>query len=72
MGPEGNGLWELVLLADSLDYFMDAAIGAQEPAFSRKVRIPVSPESESFAQVEASRLPTFGNHVFFRKADAPS
>ncbi|MGA2481949.1 MAG: arginine--tRNA ligase [Candidatus Acidiferrales bacterium] len=31
-----NDLWELILLAGSLDYAIDAAIGAQEPAFVAK------------------------------------
>jgi len=35
-GPEGNGLWELLLLAGSLDFAVDAAIGGQEPAFVAK------------------------------------
>jgi arginyl-tRNA synthetase len=35
-GPEGNGLWELLLLAGSLDYAVDAAINVQEPAFVAK------------------------------------
>ena len=35
-GPEGNGLWELVLLAGSLDMAVEAAIKAQEPAFVAK------------------------------------
>jgi arginyl-tRNA synthetase len=35
-GPEGNGLWELVLLAGSLDMAVKAAIKAQEPAFVAK------------------------------------
>jgi arginyl-tRNA synthetase len=35
-GPEGNSLWELLLLAGSLDYAVDAAIAAQEPAFVAK------------------------------------
>ncbi len=35
-GPEGNGLWELVLAAGSLDYAVDAAIATQEPAFVAK------------------------------------
>lgn len=35
-GAEGNGLWEVLLLAGSLDYAVDAAIGAQEPAFIAK------------------------------------
>jgi len=33
---EGGDLWELVLLAGSLDYAVDAAIAAQEPAFVAK------------------------------------
>jgi arginyl-tRNA synthetase len=35
-GPEGNGLWELLLAAGSLDYAVDAAIATQEPAFVAK------------------------------------
>jgi arginyl-tRNA synthetase len=35
-GPDGNSLWELLLLAGSLDYAVDAAIAAQEPAFIAK------------------------------------
>jgi arginyl-tRNA synthetase len=35
-GPDGNSLWELLLLAGSLDYAVDAAIAAQEPAFVAK------------------------------------
>jgi arginyl-tRNA synthetase len=35
-GPEGNGLWELVVLAGSLDATVDAAINTQEPAFVAK------------------------------------
>lgn len=31
--PSGNDLWELALLAGSLDARVDAALGAQEPAF---------------------------------------
>ncbi len=34
--PEGNGLWELLLAAGSLDYAVDAAIATQEPAFVAK------------------------------------
>jgi arginyl-tRNA synthetase len=34
--PEGDGLWEVLLLAGSLDGAVDAAIGAQEPAFLAK------------------------------------
>jgi arginyl-tRNA synthetase len=35
-GPEGNALWELVVLAGSLDMAVDAAIKGQEPAFVAK------------------------------------
>jgi arginyl-tRNA synthetase len=35
-GAEGNGLWEVLLAAGSLDYAVDAAIGAREPAFVAK------------------------------------
>jgi arginyl-tRNA synthetase len=35
-GAEGNGLWELVVLAGSLDGAVDAAINGQEPAFVAK------------------------------------
>ncbi len=35
-GADGNGLWELILHAGALDYAVDAAIGAQEPAFVAK------------------------------------
>ncbi len=34
--PEGNGLWELALLAGSLDGAVEAAINGQEPAFVAK------------------------------------
>ncbi len=35
-GPDGNALWEVVLLAGSLDTQIDAAVAAQEPAFVAK------------------------------------
>jgi arginyl-tRNA synthetase len=35
-GPPGDGLWELVLLAGSLDGAVEAAINGQEPAFVAK------------------------------------
>ncbi len=35
-GPEGNGLWELVVLAGSLEMAVEAAIKGQEPAFVAK------------------------------------
>jgi arginyl-tRNA synthetase len=35
-GSEGNGLWELVVMAGSLDMAVEAAIKGQEPAFVAK------------------------------------
>jgi arginyl-tRNA synthetase len=35
-GPESNTIWEVLLASGSLDYAVDAAIGAQEPAFVSK------------------------------------
>jgi arginyl-tRNA synthetase len=35
-GPDGNAFWEMALLAGSLDTQIDAAVGAQEPAFVAK------------------------------------
>jgi arginyl-tRNA synthetase len=35
-GPDGGGLWELLLLAGSADTAVDATIAAQEPAFLAK------------------------------------
>ena len=35
-GPEGTGLWELLLEAASLDYAVEAAIATQEPSFIAK------------------------------------
>jgi len=35
-GSDGNAFWELALLAASLDTQIDAAVGAQEPAFVAK------------------------------------
>jgi arginyl-tRNA synthetase len=40
--PEGNGLWELVVLAGSLDVAVEAAIKAQEPAFVAKFAFQLS------------------------------
>jgi len=47
-GVEGNGLWELVLLAGSLDSAMDAAIGAQEPAFLAKYAFQLAQSFNNF------------------------
>jgi arginyl-tRNA synthetase len=35
-GSDGNAFWELAFLAASLDTQIDAAVGAQEPAFVAK------------------------------------
>jgi arginyl-tRNA synthetase len=35
-GPQGNSFWEVLRLAGSVDSAVDAAIGAQEPAFLAK------------------------------------
>jgi arginyl-tRNA synthetase len=47
-GSEGNGLWELLLLAGSLDFAMDAAIGAQEPAFLAKYAFQLAQAFNNF------------------------
>jgi arginyl-tRNA synthetase len=47
-GPEGNGLWELLLSAGSLDRSVDAAIGAREPAFVAKYAFQLAQEFNNF------------------------
>jgi len=47
-GSDGLGLWELVLLAASLDYALDAAIGAQEPAFVAKYAFQLAQAFNNF------------------------
>jgi len=47
-GPEGTGLWELLLAAGSLDLAVDAAIGAQEPAFVAKYAFHLAQEFNNF------------------------
>jgi arginyl-tRNA synthetase len=47
-GPEGNGLWEVLLLAGSLDGAVDAAIGAQEPAFLAKFAFQLAQSFNNF------------------------
>lgn len=47
-GPEGNGLWELLLSVGSLDLAMDAAIGAQEPAFVAKYAFQLAQTFNNF------------------------
>jgi len=47
-GTEGDGLWELLLQAGSLDLAVDAAIGAQEPAFVAKYAFQLAQEFNNF------------------------
>jgi arginyl-tRNA synthetase len=47
-GPEGIGLWELLLTAGSLDAAVDAAIGAQEPAFVAKYAFQLAQAFNNF------------------------
>ena len=46
--PEGVGLWELLLTAGSLDLAVDAAIGAQEPAFVAKYAFQLAQSFNNF------------------------
>jgi arginyl-tRNA synthetase len=46
--PEGNGLWEVLLLTGSLDAAVDAAIGAQEPAFLAKYAFQLAQAFNNF------------------------
>lgn len=45
---EGAGFWELVLLAGSLDYAIDATITAQEPAFLAKYAFQLAQAFNNF------------------------
>ena len=47
-GADGNGLWELILHAGALDYAVDAAIGAQEPAFVTKYAFQLAQTFNNF------------------------
>ena len=47
-GSEGTEFWELLLLNGSLDYAMDAAIGAQEPAFVTKYAFQLAQAFNNF------------------------
>jgi arginyl-tRNA synthetase len=47
-GPDGNGLWELLLSAGSLDEAIDAAIAVQEPAFVAKYAFHLAQEFNNF------------------------
>ena len=48
VGAEGNGLWEVLLAAGSLDYAVDAAIVAQEPAFVAKYAFQLAQAFNNF------------------------
>jgi len=47
-GPEGADFWELLLLNGSLDQAVDAAIGAQEPAFVTKYAFQLAQSFNNF------------------------
>ena len=47
-GQEGGDLWELVLLAGSLDHAADAAINGQEPAFVAKYAFQLAQAFNNF------------------------
>jgi len=47
-GTDGAGLWELLLLAGSLDHSADAAISAQEPAFVAKYAFQLAQSFNNF------------------------
>jgi arginyl-tRNA synthetase len=47
-GADGADLWELLLLNGSLDYAVDAAIGAQEPAFVAKYAFQLAQAFNNF------------------------
>jgi arginyl-tRNA synthetase len=47
-GPEAADIWELLLLDASLDYAVDAAIGAQEPAFVAKYAFQLAQAFNNF------------------------
>jgi arginyl-tRNA synthetase len=47
-GAEGNGLWELLVAAGSLDHAVEAAIGTQEPAFVAKYAFQLAQAFNNF------------------------
>ncbi len=47
-GAQGTGLWELLLLAGSLDHAVDASITTQEPAFLAKYAFQLAQEFNNF------------------------
>ncbi|MGB2621252.1 MAG: arginine--tRNA ligase [Candidatus Acidiferrum sp.] len=59
-GPDGNGFWELLLASASLDHAVDAAIGAQEPAFVAKHAFQLAQSFNNF----------YHKHHILNEADA--
>jgi arginyl-tRNA synthetase len=59
-GTDGNGLWELLLSVGSLDLAVDAAIGAQEPAFVAKYAFQLAQSFNNF----------YHKHHILNEADA--
>ena len=47
-GPESNAIWEVLLASGSLDYAVDTAIGAQEPAFVSKYAFQLAQAFNNF------------------------
>ncbi len=47
-GAEGDGLWELLLKVNALDYAVDAAIATQEPAFLAKYAFELAQAFNNF------------------------
>jgi arginyl-tRNA synthetase len=47
-GEQGNGLWELLVAAGSLDYAVEAAIATQEPAFVAKYAFQLAQAFNNF------------------------
>ena len=47
-GPGGNDLWELLLLAGSLDARMDAAVAGREPAFVARYAFELAQQLNNF------------------------
>jgi arginyl-tRNA synthetase len=47
-GPESNTIWEVLLASGSLDYAVDAGIGAQEPAFVSKYAFQLAQAFNNF------------------------
>ncbi|HET7107964.1 MAG TPA: arginine--tRNA ligase [Candidatus Acidoferrum sp.] len=47
-GPESSAIWEVLLASGSLDFAVDAAIGAQEPAFVSKYAFQLAQAFNNF------------------------